>query len=627
MVTILNDISNQLRNTSDSLTYTSATPGKVMAVVMLSISLGTLLLISTQALYLKKWLSSHMLNCEILHNAEEEARKRELYAQGLKRWAIPSSFGLLLFFMQLAIIHFFCGVYITMRAAGNEANAVIAIPAIAALLFWWYKFGVTIKDPYSPFVISQNPFHAVICTWTEKSRSSLHEDALDPEIARTGIANRLFTHTSMISNNLSIFIQLFNLPVEYPRLRIKSIAPWSQLSSLLPSMLMKTYSHSRFNLLPALRLCLLVCAQGQSEQLWVTKEAKRAYSTIKTSVTLQNLYLHLLSQLHATAGDTDHWQDACQILKCLEYSEEHTSELVWLIDSIQLYTLWIEEDFTTRIVEFLRGVVVYLGKCPSDVHNSDLLRTATIMVAEWLVSRQSSDNGNLLRQYILSSQDVHSGEGNRETFVLVNNRTLSSSESLQHTIRLYQASQEKDSSSDFAISTLLIPIMAIEGLAAENNRESISYAVPRIRSGDLPCSLEGLWDLWEGGFNQSDLFRFVLTLVVPPPSPVGDTQSSTAILLLKEYLQQINGSPAQITEKAFRFIDAAFEHSLTTGTTRDELDLQLQNVQCPNPWLTLHIDKILRRRSTPCIADLEAVTTLDSRVKAIVTRKRLNLYI
>jgi hypothetical protein len=156
----------------------------------------------------------------------------------------------------------------------------------------------------------------------------------------------------------------------------------------------------------------VVSGQGQSEQLRVNREAKRVYSTIKTSNPLQNLYLHLLlSQLHATAGDTDHWQDACRILKCLEYSEEHTSELVWLVDSIQLYTLWIEEDFTTRIVEFLRGVVVYLAKCPGDGHNADLLRTATIMAAEWLMSRQSSDNGNLPRRYILSSQDVHSDEG------------------------------------------------------------------------------------------------------------------------------------------------------------------------------------------------------------------------
>src|SRR5258706_4199534 len=425
----------------------------------------------------------------------------------------------------------------------------------------------------------------------------------------------------MIPNNFSIFIQLFNLPVEYPRLRIKSIAPWSQLSSLLPSMLMKTYSHSRFNLLPALRLCLLVSAQGQSEQLRVTKEAKRAYSTIKPSNPLQSLYLRLLSQLHAIAGDTDHWYEACRILKYLEYSEEHTSELVWLVDSIQLYTLWIEEDFTTRIVEFLRGAVVYLAKCPSDDHNADLLRTVTVMAAEWLMSRQSSVNGNLPLQYILSSQDVYSDAANQKMFVLVENQRLSPLESLQRTIEMYPDSQEKNSGSDFVIRSLLIPIMVIQGLAAENN------AVHCIRNGDLRCSLEGLWDLWEGGFDQSNLLQFVSTLVGPPSSPVGETQGSMATPLLKEYLQQVNESPALITEKALRFIDATFEHSLTIGTTRDELELQLQDVQSPNPWLSLHVDNILRRRSTPCVADLEAVTTLDSRVKATVSRKRLNLYL
>src|SRR5258706_5161932 len=443
MVIMLNDISNQLRNTSNSLPERNQVDFyfSSVAVILLSMSLGMVLLISTQALYIKDWLSSHTLNWETLHNPEEEARKRELYAQGLKRWAIPSSFRLFLNFMQVAVLYFFLGVLCAMYAAGNLAGFLTAIPGIVTLFFWGRMFGVMVRDPYSPFVISPNTFNAVVRTWTEKSRNSLHEDALDPEIARVSMSNRLFTHTSMIPNNLSIFIQLFNLPVEYPRLRIKSITPWSQLSSLLPSMLTETYFHSRFNLLPALRLCLLVSAQGQSEQLRVTKEVKRAYSIIKTSNPFQNLYLQLLSQLHTTAGDTDHWQDACQILKCLEYSEEHTSELVWLVDSIKLFTPWIKKDLTTRIVEFLRGVVVYLAKCPSDEHNSDLLRTATIMVAEWLMSCRSSNNGNLPSQYILSSQDVHSGEGNRETFVLVNNQRLSSSEGLQRTIRLYQASQ------------------------------------------------------------------------------------------------------------------------------------------------------------------------------------------
>jgi len=360
----------------------------------------------------------------------------------------------------------------------------------------------------------------------------------------------------------------------------------------------------------------------------VNKEAKRAYSTIETSNPLQNLYLHLLlSQLYATTKDTDHWQDACRILKCLEYSEEHTSELVWLVDSIQLYTLEVKVDFTTRIVEFLRGIVVYLAKCPRDEHNEDLLRTATIMAAEWLISRQSSDNGNLPPRYILSHQDVGSDEENQEMFVLVDNQRLSPSERLQRTLTLYQGSQKTDSSSDFVIRTLLIPIMAIESFAAENGGVSIPDAVPCNQRDDLRCSLEGLWDLWEGGFNQSDLLRFVLALVVPPSSPGEGTQSAMIEPLLNEYIQQIDRSPARITEKAFRFISATLEHSLTTGTTKDELDLQLQDLRSLDPWLSLHVDNILGRRPTPPIAALERETTLDSRVIAIVARKRLNLYL
>ena len=636
MVNILNDISNKVRNVSDSVTNSSeevVASFQTTSLVLLTVSLCLVVIASAQALYLKQWLSSHTGKWQTLHNPEEEARRREVYAQGVKRWALPTSFEFLPLLMQFAVFCFSLGGLFAMFTSNLYAWATGGIAAFAGILLWRHGLQMVFKDRYTPFAFSPSHFLNLARTFTEKSRRSMHENAFNPEIAHMCILNRLFTHTSMTPNNVPIFLQLFSIPVEYPRLRVNSLAPWSLLSPLLPSMLMEIYSHSTFNLLPTLRLCLLVFDRGQSNQLLVNKEAKRAYSTVKTSNPLENLYLHLLlSQLGATAGDADHWQDACRILKCLEYSEEHTSELVWLVDSIQLYTLWIEEDFTTRIVDFLRGVVVYLAKCPRNGRNADLLRTATIMAAEWLMSPQRSDSGTPPLRYILSSQDVQSDEENREAswnvhydkenregFVLVENQILSL-DARRERIQPYQDSHKKDSSSGSVMRTLLIPIMAIEGLAVGKNRES-------YQTGDLQSSLEVLWDLWEGGFNQSDLLWFVMTLVVPPSSPVGYAQTSLVIPLLEEYLRQINESSALITEQAFRFIDAALEHSLTTGTTRDELELQLQDVQSTNPWLALHIDNILQRRSTPSAADLEGVTTLDSRVKAIVTRKRLNLYL
>ena len=556
------------------------------------------------------------------YNPKEQARNRELYAQCLRRWAITISFELLPWLMQLSIWTFYFGAMLTMTSL--DLGPYLLYIILVFFLIVGCTAGV-VALAQAGYILSV----VALPTWkvVQKriSRSSSHKAVLDPEIVYVGISNRLLTHIAMVPNNFPIFTQLFSLPVEHPRIRIGFLVPWGQLSSLISPMLVETCSQSRYNHLPVFRLCLVMSSQGLTERLRVNREAKRLYSTTKTSDPLQNLYLNLLlSQLHATAGDADHWQDACRIVKCLEYSEEHTSELVWLVDSIQLYTLWIRVEF---IVDFLRGVVVYLSKCPSHVHNADLLRTATIMAAEWLVSRQSYHIGILPPRYILSSQDVHSYGWKREAFVLVENQRLSLADRLQRTIQLYQDSHEIDPSSGFVIRTLLIPIMAIEGLAVENNGGNISYTVPRIQSGDLRCSLEGLWDLWEGGFNQSDLLRFVFLFIVPPPPSVGNSQSSMVIPLLKEYLQQNNESPALITEKEFRFIDAALEHSLTTGTTRDDLELQLQDVQSTNPWLALHIDNILQRCSTPSVADLEGVTTLDSRVKAIVTSKRLNLYL
>jgi len=619
MVLVLNETSYRHRNTPDPVPDSGSSH---LAHMMLAASLALVSLTIILALVLKRRLWGFFSSSGTHHNPEEQARSRELFSQRLRRRGMPTPFRILHRLMVISggsiLISFGLSIF---SWFGSASLPLPVVQVCTALLF--LRLSV-VQLP----VQSRPPNGEAVHPWGRWVISAFsHEVDPDPEVVDVGISNFLFIHTSMVPKNFSIFIQLFALPVEHSRRRITSLVPWSQLSSILPSMLLKIYSQSKLNPLPALRLCLVVSGLNQSEQPRVNKEAKRAYSTVKTPNPLQNLYLHLLlSRLYATTEDTGHWQEACRILKCLECSEEHTSELVWLVDSIQLYTLELKVDFTTRIAEFLRGVVVYLAKCPGDEHNGDLLRTATIMAAEWLISRQGSDNENLSRRYILSRQDVDSDE-NQEMFVLVDNQSLPPSERLQRTIRLYQASQKTDSSSDFVIRTLLIPLMATESYAAQKEGKSISDAVPCIQRDDLRCSLEGLWDLWEGGFNQSDLLRFVLALVVPPSSTEGGTRSSMVVPLLNEYLQQINRSPARITEKAFRFISAALEHSLTTGTTTGGLDHQLREFRSLAPWLSLHVDNILGRRYTPCVAALERVTTLDPRVKAIVARKRLNLYL
>jgi len=593
-------------------------PPPPAVIVALTVSLSMILLTITLALLLKQLLWNFARSSRARRSPVERARKRQLCAQRLKTLGIPNLFALR-WLMIVSGSSFSFGLNYTMSKLFEPVSAVLVFLQVSCTLLLFYGVGTDLLPSGKALYYVRG--------WRVFSRSPSFA-FLDPEIVDVEISNCLFIHTSVVPKNFPIFIQLFSLPVEHSRRRITSLVPWNQLSSVLPSMLLEVYSQSTFNLLPALRLCLVVSGQNQSQQPGVNKEAKRAYSTIKTSNPLQNLYLHLLlSQLYATTDDTDHWQEACRILRCLEYSEEQTSEIVWLVDSIQLYTLEINGDFTTRVVEFLRGVVVYLAKCPGDEHNGDLLRTATIMAAEWLISRQSSENGNHQRRYILSRQDVDSDKENQEMFVLVDNQRLPPSERLRRTITLHQGSQKPDSSSDFMIRTLLIPIMAIESFTAEKEGKSIPDAVPCIQRDDLRLSLEGLWDLWEGGFNQSDLLRFVLELFIPSSSTQVSTQRSMAVLLLNEYLQQIDGSPAQITERPFRFIGATLEHSLTTGTTKDGLDLQLRDFRLLDPWLSLHVDNIPGREVAPCAVTLERVTTLDSCVAAIVARKRLNLYL
>ena len=241
-------------------------------------------------LALKNWLWVNTLDSRTHHAPEEQARRRILSAEDFEQYVISLGFWILPMIVHYGVLFFCLGVVFTMASLGSQgvpsgslgynvkSSSLASIGLSISIVLY-------LLPGYSLFASS------VFLRDLERRLEQLERimparqsgEAPDPEIILVDISNFLFTHTSMVPKNFSIFVPLFGLPVENPRLRVKSLAPWIELSSLLPSMLMEVYSQSRYNLLPALRLCLVVSGQGQPEQLRVNREAKSVYSTIKTS--------------------------------------------------------------------------------------------------------------------------------------------------------------------------------------------------------------------------------------------------------------------------------------------------------------------------------------------------------
>ena len=179
-------------------------------------------------------------------------------------------FELLPVVMQFSVFCFSIGAFFAMFVSNSPGTWTVGIVTFIGILYWWAGYWI-VRDSYTPFTLSRRPVLKMIRTWTEYTRRSMHEKVLNRDDAHVAILNRLFTHTSMTPNNSSILIQLFSLPVEYPQIRTKSLAPWSALSSLLPSMLMEMYSHPGCNLLPVLRLSLTEVSRSSC---WSTKKRR-----------------------------------------------------------------------------------------------------------------------------------------------------------------------------------------------------------------------------------------------------------------------------------------------------------------------------------------------------------------
>jgi len=119
----LNQISNHLRNTSDPIlgyTTLAAEMGVHFAAAMSLLgSLSLVLLDSVLALLLKLSLHDYKRHLKPFHNPEEQVINRELYAHGLRRWAIPSLFELLFSLIHYSLVLFLVGAVCSLLRLGE----------------------------------------------------------------------------------------------------------------------------------------------------------------------------------------------------------------------------------------------------------------------------------------------------------------------------------------------------------------------------------------------------------------------------------------------------------------------------------------------------------------------------
>jgi len=221
MVLILNQISNQLHNTSDPVLDSSEDGSNVLVeirVVVLSLSLVMVSSTIALALHLKYMLWRLSSSSGTYHNPEEQARSRELLAQRLRSRRIPSRFDVLTLFMVLSETCFSIGCVLM----------IMELSPFVVLVFLVFQLGTVIlfRNPSVdslPAQQSRPPNGKAVRRGRGIINASSRKADLDPKIVDVGIPNFLFIHTSMVPTNFSIFIQLFALPVEHSRRRITRV--------------------------------------------------------------------------------------------------------------------------------------------------------------------------------------------------------------------------------------------------------------------------------------------------------------------------------------------------------------------------------------------------------------------
>ena len=642
----------------------------VIVNVLFFSSLSLVLLDAFLAVLLKSSLREFNRAWRQYNASMPRAQERERRMQSLERWKLQVLVAVLPILIQLSLFFFFIGLLVHIFPFHPMIGALTLGALLIGLSLYVMTMGISVFDVYSPFstplsrgfiylatptygVISRAGTYVATCVprifhplfspvaspdsihqlQQGKAAGPVQKYKYDDSACHRDIANRLF---NTIPESVPVLLELLAAPMKYPYLRPRSREVWEQLVRATVSLLGDPEQYT----IPVAMIvarAFLPCADSCTLRVSLSKALQHS-SPDSDPIPFQTIYRQLLDMKEDTSPPYPQWPQVCEDTRNLRASDSTATELIWVIDTINLYGHPSPQTYRQlnheKLGEFLGSILIYSSKMTPGSEDKRRLIMAVIWAIRGsgiLSTRGRSCTSNepipFMEGYLLmKGLGAHSSEAG--LFAQVNPIDTSQFE---------EEIKPTPPGSSYGPQSLVAPFLL--SIQEEVDHSTIFELFRRDRHhADIRPLMRGLWLAWKAGCDPKIVLRCAATalcsLDLAPFYRNHSSMHELTQLFVAHYNIRLASDANLITLDALMLIHEAIKlceyreavdhHGWFTTEYADERE---NGYSRPNPWLKLHLYNTYSAKF-----DVEATLwndtgSIETESTQFIAKERLNFYV
>jgi len=690
---VLIHISQQLSNSTIPAfapTEFTASPNTVVVNLLFFLSLALVLIDAFLAMLVKGWLREFDREWKKHTVADLRAQERERRLQGLEHWKLAELVKLLPILIQSSLVSFCIGLIILLFPLHLISAILASVALVAGFGFYVFTIYVSVLDVYAPFsspvsrglarsvqrIIPGISPHAVGLdppsahqAGADSNRSSLAQSdkgvktrdvvtrphyQIDPQ-THVDILERLVTTTVEAMENLPVFLELLDQPVNDPTLWPSDVEKWKHLLQITLGLLgdPSTFSDS---VARTIARNVMFCYDDGTADVQLSQRLISLFKQMSSGQkgTRKPLNYCFAAYLDFYTGMSA--RDLFGTIASLEPSNVADAELLWMVNTIPMNMAWKRLPNAPIYHESLRllaAVLTYVSNTEQS-RRSHVPLTAAVVHATHTI-KSAYDEGaidsilghDILRRTVLPTSDSMS-----MTFHQAGALDLWSDHCVELASALLQPDTHWSGTNRDDIWMFQLPLIA--ALYIDSTRQAGRAPTDfstLLKLTNIPNIVMSTWG-WAGAYDHMKLAGYWYMALFKEPLYHPGTQNSPFQDIGRVIMQTVIHC-SEISLSALYLLETSVKHLHATATSSIELTRYTFNISKKNassiwalsytlptgkinndisehkpfdPWVLFHLDTLLDQSSIVTPVTFEELEWTETPGHVHIAKARLALY-
>ena len=697
-------ISQQLSNSTTPAYVPSefaVSPSIAVVNILFFLSLALVLIDAFLAMLVKSWIQEFDRGWRKYTVAHLRAQEREWRLQALERWKLVELVALLPILIQTSLLFFCIGLIVLLFPIHLVSAIAFSLAPVAGLSFYIFTTYVSTLDIYAPFSSPVSRGFTILInalqTWfplviqnsqsiisaisphtshpeehhiatnsptvslpgsNEVTHPSLHQgekgiekkEAVIPSRGRVhpqtyvDILERLVMTTAEAVENIPIFLDLLNQPVNDPTLRPSNIRKWKQLLHTTLRLLgdPSTFSDSVARIIAR---NVLFCYDGGTADCRLSQTLKYCFDHMSSGQMgkhkpLNSLFAHFLGSYSGSVPIAP--ITVSSTIAYLEPSHAADVELLWIVNIVHRLMFWTQLIDQSHVcyqsIEFFAAVLTYVSSSEQSRRSQVPLTAAVIYAMHSIKSALDKGHINSIQgPYILQGNIVSTSESMSMTLHQVDALDLWSDNCVELASTLLQPHTHWLGFSANDVWKFQLALIAALYIDSTKQAGHASTTFARLLGlTNIPNITEDTWE-WADAYNQTQLAGYWYMALFQEPLYQKNAPFQDVGYVIMETIQHLS----EPRLSALHLLDISAKHLCATASSSSilfkfgylELTCTLpsgaitHNAHEPfDPWILFHLDTLFPKSSVLHLEELEKLEWADTPEQVHIAKARLALY-